>query len=308
MAAKKPLVIKSGSGRKQEIQSGDTVDNAVLDPTLGALAVFNTNGLLTQTAADTFTGRTVTGTTNQISMTNGSGVAGNPTIAIASNVVLPGTGGVTVPTGTTAQEAGGSGTLRYDTTLNKFRFNENGIWVSLGTGTVTTFSATATVAPYFTTSVATAGTTPALTITASTIPNNTVIGNVSGGAAVPIALTSSQVNTLLLNARFTSSNQTITVAGSLTLAHGLGVSPGQVWYDLVCVTAELGYTAGQRIVAQAVTGKNGAGPGLTIVPDATNLNVRFNNSSPVFQVCNFTSGAQVNTTNANRRVPIYTEF
>jgi hypothetical protein len=55
------------------------------DPTLTALAAYNTNGLLTQTAADTFTGRTITQGTG-ITVTNGNGVAGNPTIAVTGNL------------------------------------------------------------------------------------------------------------------------------------------------------------------------------------------------------------------------------
>jgi len=67
------------------------------DATLTALAAYNTNGVLTQTAADTFVGRTLTGTANQITVSNGDGVAGAPIFSIPSDAALPGS-----PTTTTA--------------------------------------------------------------------------------------------------------------------------------------------------------------------------------------------------------------
>ena len=51
---------------------------------LTALSAYNTNGLFTQTASGTYTGRTLTGTSNRITVTNGNGVSGNPTVDIAS--------------------------------------------------------------------------------------------------------------------------------------------------------------------------------------------------------------------------------
>lgn len=54
-----------------------------------ALALHNlaSNGIITRTAAGTVAARTVTGTANRVTVTNGDGVAGNPIIDIASNYV-----------------------------------------------------------------------------------------------------------------------------------------------------------------------------------------------------------------------------
>lgn len=54
---------------------------------LAAIEGLSTNGIAARTTTDTWTTRTVAGTTNRVSLTNGDGVSGNPTIDIAATYV-----------------------------------------------------------------------------------------------------------------------------------------------------------------------------------------------------------------------------
>ena len=66
--------------------AGGGVTSVTIDATLNALAAYNTNGILTQTAADTFVGRTLTAPAAGFTITNPDGVAGNPTFVLANDL------------------------------------------------------------------------------------------------------------------------------------------------------------------------------------------------------------------------------
>jgi hypothetical protein len=79
------------------------------------------NGLVVLSTAGAITSATITGTSSQIAVTNGNGISGNPTVGLADNPVLPGTGSMTVPIGTTGQQPfGNAGMIRYDSTVGAF--------------------------------------------------------------------------------------------------------------------------------------------------------------------------------------------
>jgi hypothetical protein len=54
-----------------------------IDAGLTSLAALATTGVVVASAADTFITRTITGTSNQVTLANGTGVSGNPTVSLA---------------------------------------------------------------------------------------------------------------------------------------------------------------------------------------------------------------------------------
>jgi hypothetical protein len=111
--------------------------NPIISPSLKLADIQNlaTTGILAVVGGTTVVDRNIVGTASQITVVGGDGSA-NPTISIATNPVLPGTGSTTLPTGTTAQRPGAlPGQIRFNTTLNVFEGQDNsGTWQTLALG------------------------------------------------------------------------------------------------------------------------------------------------------------------------------
>lgn len=99
---------------------------------------------------------------------------------------------------------------------------------------------------------------------------------------------------------YVSSQQTITAAGTLTLAHGLGAAPKLVTATLVCASASGGFTVGQEF--DIVIGYMDTNRGVNVIRDATNLTVRYGSSATTFIALNPTSGVTGALTNADFRL------
>jgi len=86
----------------------------------------------------------ITGTASQIDVANGDGGVGDPTISLASNAVMPGTGAMKPPVGTSAQRPGlpTDGLFRFNADLAQFAGYTSGSWQQFSlAGGVLSFSA-----------------------------------------------------------------------------------------------------------------------------------------------------------------------
>ena len=120
------------SGVGLAISNGDGIagnPTITLDGQVANLANASFNGFMVLTTAGAITSTTLVGTSNQIGITNTNGV-GNPVFSIADNAILPGTGAVTIPKGTTGQQPSSPvvGMMRYDTTAGAYYGYSAGAW------------------------------------------------------------------------------------------------------------------------------------------------------------------------------------
>jgi hypothetical protein len=108
-------------------------------------------------------------------------------------------------------------------------------------------------------------------------------------------------------ATFTSAEQTITQAGSLTIAHGLGAVPKFLTAELICKTAELNYSIND-IAPIATSGDIDSGSnlvfGMSTVIDATNIRIQYANRADTFRIMNKTTGNSGNITPANWKIVV----
>lgn len=109
---------------------------------------------------------------------------------------------------------------------------------------------------------------------------------------------------------FVSTPQTITSGGALTIAHGLGATPNQVFVRLKCLTAEAGYAINDETpynvskADQNATGNHDH----SIVCDGTNVSVRFGSATNVYGVAHKTTGGQALLSNSNWNAFFHVEF
>jgi hypothetical protein len=112
----------------------------------------------------------------------------------------------------------------------------------------------------------------------------------------------SEIPTVALTKYFESSQQTITSAGALTIAHGLTIKPKLIQCVLICQTAEQGYSIGDELFVSIKDDDGANVQGVSMVVDTTNLNVRFSSSATCYLVSHKTSGIRAALINGNWKV------
>jgi hypothetical protein len=96
-----------------------------------ALSTLPSGFMVSNLSGNTIQTTSITGSTNQITVTNNYGIGGPTNISITPNPIIPGTAGMGIPEGTTAQRIVPTSNigLRYNTSLASLEYYNGSSWV-----------------------------------------------------------------------------------------------------------------------------------------------------------------------------------
>ena len=202
------------------------------DPTLGltglpsVLAGITGTGFLVTAGGATLGTATIVGTASQITVVGGDGTS-TPTISIADNAIIYGTGSITIPNGTTGQRLGSFGAVRYNTSLGAFEGYISTGWQQFSlSGGVTSFQTSLsglTPSSSSTGAITLAGTlgvpsggTGAVSLSGYVYGNGT--SPFTASATIPTTdLSGTITNAQLANSSITINGNTVSLGGSTTI-------------------------------------------------------------------------------------------
>ena len=260
------LVVTNGDG-----VSGDPT--IALDGRAAALAALGGSSGLVALSGTGATAVDILGTAGEIDVANGGGPS-NPTIGIADDAVLPGTGGVVLPHGTTAQQpAGTSGQIRFNTDTQTFDGYNGVAWSQFSTaGGVTSFDGGST------------GLTPAAPTSGAITLGGTL--NAANGGTGASTLTGyvygngTSAMTASTTIPFSAITGTVSVTNALTIGTGLsgtsynGSSPVTIAIDGTVATL----TGTQTLTNKSISGSTNT---LSNIPNSalTNSSITLGSTS-----------------------------